>query len=162
MVTFDEIEYTKAGTYIYTVVEEPGTDSAFNYDTATYQVVVVVTKDTAEKLHAEVSYYMEDGKRCDVLAFANTTKPVTSENVPKSTDETITSVPGTPVDDSMPLDDPNAPRGWRDGEAPDGHPLTDVPQTGDNTPASLWLFLLLCAGAAMSGVAYYSRRKYNC
>jgi pilin isopeptide linkage protein len=142
LITFDEMDYTKVGSYRYTVTEEIGSDASINYDGQSYQIVITVTKDAAQKLHADVAYYLEDGSRCDVLAFANTTKPAIEEEP----SDQWTERPGVPVDDGVDLNDPNTPTGWRDGENPDGTLLpSGVPQTGDQTQTAMWAILMLLA-----------------
>ena len=54
-VTFAGIKYEKAGTYNYTVTEEASGDAGYQYDPATYNVVVTV-KDEGGKLVASVDY----------------------------------------------------------------------------------------------------------
>ena len=46
-ITFDEITFTSAGTYTYTVVEDVGNEADISYDATEYTVVVVVAQDTA-------------------------------------------------------------------------------------------------------------------
>lgn len=55
-VNFDTIEYTKAGTYHYTITEKVGNLSGVTYDKKTIKATVTVTDDGNGQLHATVSY----------------------------------------------------------------------------------------------------------
>lgn len=60
MVAFPAIQYSKAGTYQYTLSEVKGTESGVTYDETTYAVAVAVEDDGKGSLVATVSY--EGGK----------------------------------------------------------------------------------------------------
>lgn len=60
MVAFPAIQYSKAGTYKYTLSEVKGTESGVTYDETTYAVAVAVEDDGKGSLIATVSY--EGGK----------------------------------------------------------------------------------------------------
>ena len=60
MVAFPAIQYSKAGTYQYTLSEVKGTESGVTYDETTYAVAVAVEDDREGSLVATVSY--EGGK----------------------------------------------------------------------------------------------------
>ena len=55
-VTFDTIEYTKAGTYHYTITEKDTKLQGITYDKKVIKVTVTVTDDGNGQLHAKVSY----------------------------------------------------------------------------------------------------------
>lgn len=55
-VTFDTIEYTKAGTYHYTITEKDTKLQGITYDKKVIKVTVEVTDDGNGQLHAKVSY----------------------------------------------------------------------------------------------------------
>ena len=55
-VTFDTIEYTKAGTYHYTITEKDTKLQGITYDKKVIKVTVEVTDDGNGRLHAKVSY----------------------------------------------------------------------------------------------------------
>ena len=55
-VTFGELEFSKPGTYHYTVSEEKGSEAGVTYDETTYPVIVTVTDDGQGNLTAAVSY----------------------------------------------------------------------------------------------------------
>ena len=55
-VTFDTIEYTKAGTYHYTITEKDTKLQGITYDKKVINVTVEVTDDGNGQLHAKVSY----------------------------------------------------------------------------------------------------------
>ena len=66
-VTFDQLEFTKADTYHYTISEEKGNEAGVTYDETTYPVTVTVADDGQGNLAAAVSY--EQGA---VPVFTNT------------------------------------------------------------------------------------------
>ena len=72
-VSFDAIEYSKAGTYEYWIKEIKGSDKAINYSDAFYKVIVTVS-DNDEVLSASVEYYDSHGLRVSLPVFQNTTK----------------------------------------------------------------------------------------
>ena len=53
-INFSAIEYTKAGTYNYTVSEVPGNDASVLYDATVYPITVTVTDNGSGKLVADV------------------------------------------------------------------------------------------------------------
>lgn len=55
-VTFDEIEYTKAGTYYYAVVEQAGVNPGMTYDTTHYHVTVTVGIDPDDATRLKVTH----------------------------------------------------------------------------------------------------------
>lgn len=67
MVAFPAIQYSKAGTYQYTLSEVKGTESGVTYDETTYAVAVAVEDDGEGSLVATVSY---EGSKAPV--FNNT------------------------------------------------------------------------------------------
>ncbi|MBO5070101.1 MAG: hypothetical protein J6C37_07045 [Roseburia sp.] len=54
VVTFDELTFSAAGTYKYTVSEKAGTEKYMTYDTTVYEVEIEVTDDLAGHLVARV------------------------------------------------------------------------------------------------------------
>ncbi len=60
-ITFDKMEYTVAGTYVYTVSEEKGNDKDMRYDATVYTVTVTVTDDGEGKLHASEPSVQKNG-----------------------------------------------------------------------------------------------------
>ena len=68
-VTFDTIEYTKAGTYHYTITEKDTKLQGITYDKKVIKVTVEVTDDGNGQLHAKVSYDK------DVKTFENRYTP---------------------------------------------------------------------------------------
>lgn len=55
-VTFPAVEFTKAGTYTYTVVEKNDGQEGVTYDTTQYEATVTVTDDGQGHLSASVAY----------------------------------------------------------------------------------------------------------
>lgn len=66
------IQYTEAGTYVYTLREKIGTEAGMSYDTNTYKVTVTVTENEGV-LSASVAYGTADGK---APVFRNSFTPV--------------------------------------------------------------------------------------
>ncbi len=72
VVTFGEIEYTKAGTYSYIVSENKGSLGGITYDQAKYKITVTVTDDGSGYLKATVETFdVTTGDKADVV-FTNT------------------------------------------------------------------------------------------
>ncbi|MCY7210480.1 FctA domain-containing protein [Streptococcus sp. IsoGale021] len=76
-VTFDTIEYTKAGTYHYTITEKDTKLQGITYDKKVIKVTVEVTDDGNGQLHAKVSYDK------DVKTFENRYTPP-KKDLPKT------------------------------------------------------------------------------
>lgn len=91
-VVFKKIEYTKPGTYEYTIAETAGNVAGMTYDNAAHKVVVTVTDNGDGTLTAEAKYG-ENG--ADSLTITNTyqkvtfqpkvTKALSGNNVPTET-----------------------------------------------------------------------------
>ncbi len=73
-IVFDNITYTKAGTYNYTIVEEQGNALGITYDKSVYAVVVTV-EDLGGYLDGTVQYYKDNIEVEDVV-FTNIYAPV--------------------------------------------------------------------------------------
>lgn len=75
-VDFGNVQYEKAGTYVYTVREAAGDRGGITYDTSVYTITVKVTDDTAEaKLKAEVVITDAEGNVVEEMAFTNAYSP---------------------------------------------------------------------------------------
>ena len=72
-VTFLPLSFSAAGTYIYYMTEQAGTDANINYDTASYKVTITVTRN-GDKYQAAVSYEKNGQAYNGTPAFTNTTK----------------------------------------------------------------------------------------
>ncbi len=76
-VTFDQITYSSAGNYTYTVSEVAGNDDGIVYDNSTYTAVVTVSAPedltSEDGLKAEVTY-SKSGKKADAAVFTNKTR----------------------------------------------------------------------------------------
>lgn len=77
---FGQINYNKAGTYVYELTEVAGTDSRYTYDPAVYTVTVTVTDNSQGVLSARVSY-QKNGITATELVFRNafTPTPITHD-----------------------------------------------------------------------------------
>ncbi len=67
---FENLTFTNAGTYTYTVAEVKGDKGGVTYDETVYKVTVVVTDDLEGKLHATVSY-VRDNLDATAIVFYN-------------------------------------------------------------------------------------------
>ena len=74
---FGDIEFTKAGTYTYTVTES-GTKAGFANDTATHQIVVTVTDDGTGALAQTATCDGAPLTSNDAVGFTNTFTPATA------------------------------------------------------------------------------------
>ncbi|MBQ4579973.1 MAG: hypothetical protein IJA83_04870, partial [Clostridia bacterium] len=77
--TFAEIPYVQAGTYYYTIAEQPGSLPGVTYDSTVYYVKVVVTDNTQSgKLEVATTYQTKDEQgafvNAEAVAFANSYK----------------------------------------------------------------------------------------
>ena len=70
---FTSIQYTKAGTYNYTITEQKGDVTGYTYDETEHAVVVSVVDDNAGTLTATITY---DGKDGLVITNVYEAKPV--------------------------------------------------------------------------------------
>lgn len=78
---FGTIEYTKPGTYIYVIAEQPGDETSLTFSKATYRATVTVTDDGAGKLSAKTKIAQltdDDGsaaeRTVEAAVFTNTAK----------------------------------------------------------------------------------------
>lgn len=72
-ITFNTLTFSKTGTFIYTISEVSGSNSAICYDATVYKVIIKVTK--AGDYKAVVSYEKDGTIYNGVPLFANITKP---------------------------------------------------------------------------------------
>ena len=89
IIVFDTLSFNQTGTYLYTLVESVGSNTAINYDPATYSISIDVTQ-SGSALTAGVSYLKNGAAYSSVPAFTNTTKSTSGGNtgVPKTGDAT--------------------------------------------------------------------------
>ncbi|MBO4839406.1 MAG: hypothetical protein J5493_08580, partial [Lachnospiraceae bacterium] len=82
-VSFDEITYAKTGTYVFEIVETPGTNTHIDYDPAVWTYTVVVTDDKDGNLVAVDDYRLNGGSaQSGPAEFVNTYTPTpTTEKV---------------------------------------------------------------------------------
>ncbi len=73
-ITFGKIAYSKAGTYVYKLVELAETDERYTYDQAVYTVTVTVTDNSQGVLSARVSYE-KNGIAATEVVFRNAFTP---------------------------------------------------------------------------------------
>lgn len=72
--TFDEITYTKAGTYIYTLSEVKTSDDRYDFDKSVYTVIVTVTDNSVGTLSAKATLE-KNGLDSNEIVFRNGFKP---------------------------------------------------------------------------------------
>ena len=94
-VTFDELTFTAAGTYQYTIKETPGNDALIDYDGAEYTATIEVTEG-ATALEANVSY-KKGNTTATAVTFENKKKDKTPAKVNLSAAKTYNDETGTPI-----------------------------------------------------------------
>ena len=78
-ITFEPLEYSTAGTYTYTLVEQIGLDSGIRYDASVYTVTVQVVKATNYK--TTVSYKLNGQAYTGIPVFRNTTNDTEKRHI---------------------------------------------------------------------------------
>ena len=87
--SFDAIEFTKPGTYVYTISEVNDGQEGMTYDESVYTATITVTDDGAGNLNASVAYTL-DGDEVASPVFTNTyTEPAQPEVKPEDPKDTI-------------------------------------------------------------------------
>ncbi len=85
-ISFDKIEYTKEGTYNYTISQRKGSEPGVTYDASVYDVEVNVARE-ADALKVDKITYRKAGTETEAV-FANRTEParlvVTEESTQKA------------------------------------------------------------------------------
>ncbi|MGO3017667.1 MAG: Spy0128 family protein [Anaerococcus sp.] len=145
-IIFDEITYSEAGEYRYTLREIRGSQRRMTYDDKVYEILVRVTDDGVGTLTAEVEYI-----GVDELVFNNTYRPITPPTTPVD--------PEDPEDPKVPVvpEDPQDPtRPTRPGTPSRPSKGTTLPQTGMVWwPASI----LAISGITIFGLGLNSDKK---
>ena len=94
-VTFDELTFTAAGTYKYTIKETPGNDALVDYDASEYTVTIEV-EELSSELKANVTY-KKGNDAVTKVAFENKKKAKTPATVNLSAAKTYNDETGTPI-----------------------------------------------------------------
>lgn len=117
-IIFDEITYSEAGEYRYTLREIRGSQRRMTYDDKVYEILVRVTDDGVGTLTAEVEYI-----GVDELVFNNTYRPITPPTTPVDPEYP------DPVDPEYPdPEDPEDPEDPKDSEDPKVPVVPEDPQ----------------------------------
>ena len=172
-ISFKELTFKEAGTYTYTISEVKGTDDDITYDETVYTVEVVVTKE-GNALVATPTY-KKAGEVVQEAVFANTTKESGNGGNGNGGDGNggnggnnggNTGGNGGQLPPDQNLEDPDTPNTPAEPVEPsekplpdDKHTVTEVPKTGDAVADALALNLLLLSISALTGMAFYLRRK---
>ena len=138
---FDDITFTEAGTYVYTISETAGENENISYDTSQYMVTVQVVADASTgELKIDSVSYTKDGEAVDSIAFTNT---YTAPDGPPIDPEEPTD-PDNPEPDTPALDKVNHflyvegyPEDYRTGEYSDNEDLWPVKPQGNITRAEV-------------------------
>ncbi len=138
---FDDITFTEAGTYVYTISETAGENENIDYDASQYTVTVEVGADaTTGALNIDSVSYTKDGEAVDSIAFTNT---YTAPDGPPIDPEEPTD-PDNPDPDTPALDKVNHflyvegyPEDYRTGEYSDNEDLWPVKPQGNITRAEV-------------------------
>ncbi|MBO5461632.1 MAG: VWA domain-containing protein [Ruminococcus sp.] len=155
VILFEEISYSEAGTYVYTVYEEEGTLENVTYDDTEYTVTVEVEDDLAGHLTATTTI-QKDGETVEAVEFVNEYENPGDPDDPDDPDNP--DVPKDPdkPDDSKTPETPNKP-----GTSSDG--VTDstskAVQTGDSTNIVIYLVLIVAAAAAIIAVLVVKKKS---
>lgn len=140
-VTFGPLEFTEAGTYVYTIAEVNDGQTNVAYDGTVYKVTITVTDDGNGYLTASVSY--EPDQPVFVNSYEEPEEPV-EPGTPEEPEPGKPEEPGTPGTPSTP------------GEKP----APEIPDTGDYTNAAAPVALAL-AGTALVGAAWVTARRHR-
>ena len=133
-VVFPNLEFTRAGTYTFTVSEVAGSEARVTYDKRTFTVTVEVADDGSGKLSAAVANDAPEG----AMVFVNTytppaTPPVAPPAQPSTPTPTTTVKPKTTA--------------------------RPVPQTGDASVGAAVTIAAATVGLALLGTAAHLARK---
>lgn len=133
-VVFPNLEFTRAGTYTFTVSEVAGSEARVTYDKRTFTVTVEVTDDGSGKLSVTVANDAPEG----AMVFVNTyTPPATPPATPPTQPSTPT--PSTTVKTKT--------------------PARPVPQTGDASVSAATTITAATVGLVLLGMAARLARK---
>lgn len=133
-VVFPNLEFTRAGTYTFTVSEVAGSEARVTYDKRTFTVTVEVADDGSGKLSAAVANDAPEG----AMVFVNTyTPPATPPATPPT--QPTAPTPSTTVKTKT--------------------PARPVPQTGDASVSAATTITAATVGLALLGTAAHLARK---
>ena len=133
-VVFPNLEFTRAGTYTFTVSEVAGDEARVTYDKRVFTVTVEVTDDGSGKLSATVANDAPEG----AMMFVNTYTPPATPHVTPPTQPTAPT-PSTTVK-------PNTT-------------ARPVPQTGDASVSAATTITAATVGLVLLGMAARLARK---
>lgn len=129
---FEEITYTQAGDYVYTVRETAGTAKGYTYDRSVYELTVHITCDKQGELESAVTVLKQgQTEKANGLVFVNRYDAPDQPTQQETPPPTQTEPPASPVPSAQPSI-------W---------PL--LPQTGDPSNPAFWLVLCGVALAAL-------------
>jgi len=147
-ITFDEIEFTEAGEYTYTIKEDiPDEDNrveGMKYDESRFTVTVTVTDDGEGSLKASVAYTKGSSPVNEVEFVNKYTEPSTSPTPTPTPSDGPTPGPGTTPRPDIPV-------------APDDG--SGVPATGDNNKIGLYVTVMIASAAAIAALVFSGRRQ---
>lgn len=147
-ITFDEIEFTEAGTYTYTIKEdipdENEREAGMDYDESRFTVTITVTDDGEGQLEASVAYTKGSSPVNEVEFVNKYTKPSTSPTPTPTPSDGPTPGPGTTPRPDIPV-------------APDDG--SGVPATGDNNKIGLYVTVMFASAAAIAALVFTGRRQ---
>ena len=133
-VVFPSLEFTRAGTYTFTVSEVAGSEARVTYDKRTFTVTVEVADDGSGKLSAAVANDAPEG----AMVFVNTYTPPAT---PPATPPTQPSTPTPPATVKTKT------------------PARPVPQTGDASVSAATTITAATVGLALLATAARLARK---
>lgn len=138
---FDDITFTEAGTYVYTISETAGENQNIDYDASQYTVTVEVGADaTTGALNIDSVSYTKEGEAVDNITFTNTytapDDPTTDPDEPTDPDNPDPDTPSLNKDDHF-LYIEGYPEDYRTGEYSDNEDLWPVKPQGNITRAEV-------------------------
>ena len=78
-------DFPHAGTYVYTVTENPGSADGITYDSTSYTMMVYVANDSGNLVIRDITVEADNGKQED-LSFTNTYRKNSSLTITKNTE----------------------------------------------------------------------------
>lgn len=148
--SFEQLTFTKAGTYRYVVTEDAtAAVEGMTYDDTAYQITVVVSDPGDGQLVISEFTMNAGGEAVTDILFENTyVKPTDPTDPDESTDPTDPEDPTDPDDPTDP-EDPTDPTDPKDPTSP---------ETGDNSNLTLWIVLMVLSFAGIIVTLLTGRR----
>ncbi len=135
--SFGEITYTQAGTYRYTIAEEPSTAGGYTFDTSRWTLEVKVEEDVNHALQVTSHVYSKDGENPgEKVTDENGAQFVNIYEAPNGSLAVSKTVEETPASGTSPANEPNAqqPKNEVVGGGVSGSNMQGGSVSGGNAP----------------------------